>query len=123
MSWGGLISPRGAAEAHCRPSQPYQLTAAQHGALLHPSGRPGHVAIATRIPGEDWDERTVEVSELPEVLPLYAGVANAYMSMQRFWGWRRIACLAELGTLSVDVDFRKIPALRDSHPLGALKDC
>jgi hypothetical protein len=99
------------------------LTAAQHGALLHAPSSPGHVALATRIPGEDWRERVVKVSDLPEVLPFYAGVSNAYMSVQRFWGWRRIARLAELGTLAVDVDFHKIPALRDSHPLGILEDC
>jgi hypothetical protein len=109
----------GAAEAHC---QPYPLTAAEHGALLHAPSRPGHVAIATRIPGEGWRERAVKVSELPEVLPLYAGASNAYMSVQRFWGWRRIARLAELGALAQDIDFRKIPELRDSHPLGVLED-
>jgi hypothetical protein len=109
----------GAAEA---PSQPYPLTAEEHGALLHAPSRPGHVAIATRIPGEGWRERAVKVSELPEVLPLYAGASNAYMSVQRFWGWRRIARLAELGALAQDIDLRKIPELRDSHPLGVLED-
>ena len=112
----------GVAEAHCQPCQPYPLTAAQHGALLHAPGRPGHVAIATRIPGEGWQERAVKVSELPEILPFYAGVSNAYMSVQRFCGWRRIARLAELGALAQDSDFRKIPKLRNSPPLGVLED-
>ena len=123
MSWGHPAGLSGAAEAQYQPSQPYPLTAAQHGALLHPPGMPGHVALATRIPGEDWKERLVKVSELPEVLPFYAGVSNVYMSTQRFWGWRRISRLAELGILAVDVDFYRIPALRDSHPRGVLEDC
>jgi hypothetical protein len=75
------------------------------------------------MPGEGWQERAVKVSELPEILPLYAGVSNAYMSVQRFWGWRRIARLAELGALAQDIDFRKVPELRDSRPLGVLEDC
>ncbi|MDP9437447.1 MAG: hypothetical protein M3P49_01650 [Actinomycetota bacterium] len=45
------------------------------------------------------------------------------MSTQRFWGWRRISRLAECGSLAVDVDFHKVPALAGAHPRGILEDC
>jgi hypothetical protein len=96
---------------------------AQYGRLLHGPGRPGHVALACRPPGERWQEKTFRASELPEVLPYYAGMSDVFLSTQRFWGWRRIARLAECGTLAVDVDFHKVKRLRYSHPLGVLEDC
>jgi hypothetical protein len=91
---------RGVAEA---PSQPYQLTASQHGALLHGS-RPGHVAVATRFPGDKWREKAYPVGDLPEVLEFYAGQPNVYLSTQRFFWWRRLARLRELGALRAAVN-------------------
>ena len=108
------------------PSRPYLLSASQHGALLHDAftgAAAGHVAVATKSPGDGWREKTYAACELAEVLPFYAGQSDVYLSTQRFWGWRRIARLAQCGALAVDVDFYKIAALRDSHPLGVLEDC
>ena len=116
----------GAAEAPSLPSQPHPLTASQHGALLHGGflgGGVGHVAVATRGPGEGWREKAYAACELAEVLPYYAGRDDVYISTQRFWGWRRIARLAQCGALAVDVDFHKVESLRESHPLGVLEDC
>jgi hypothetical protein len=116
----------GAAEAHCQPSQPYPLTAAQHGALLHarsPGSVVGHVAVATKSPGEGWREKVYPASELLEMLPRYVGRSDVFISTQRFWAWRRITRLAQCEALAVDVDFYKVERLRDSHPLGVLEDC
>jgi len=57
------------------------------------------------------------------VLPYYAGGSDVYLSTQRFWCCGRIARLAECGALTADVDFYKVAALCDSHPLGVLQDC
>jgi hypothetical protein len=113
----------GATEA---PSQPYLLTAAERSVLLHgrfPGGATGDVAVATKSPGDGWHEKVYAASELTEVLPYYAGRSDVFLSTQRFWGWRRIARLAECGALAVDVDFHEVERLRGSHPLGALEDC
>ncbi len=103
-------------------AESHPSTAPQHGSLLHGS-RPGHVAVATRFPGDQWREKAYPVGDLPEVLEFYAGQPNVYLSTQRFFWWRRLTRLRELGALSADVDFYKRPALRNSHPLGALEDC
>lgn len=79
--------------------------------------------MATKSPGDGWREKTYAACELAEVLPFYTGQSDVYLSTQRFWGWRRIARLAQCGALAVDVDFYKIAALRDSHPVGVLEDC
>lgn len=120
MICGAPVSLRGAAKA---PSQAYPSTASQHGALLHSADRPGHVAVAMRTRGQGWQEKAYKVSELTEVLPFYADQPDVFISTQRFWGWRRIAQLAECGALQVDVDFHKVPKLAGSHPLGTLEDC
>jgi hypothetical protein len=129
MSWGQLLGPRGAAEAHYRPSQPYQLTATQHAGLLHPSSRPGRVAVARMITARKgwtekrrWKERTYPIRQLPEVLGGVAGEEDVYFSPQRFDGWRRIARLRELGALAVDVDYYRVEELGEVHPLGILED-
>jgi hypothetical protein len=115
-------SPHGVAEASFQSPQTYPSTPSQHGTLLQGPGRPRHVALAGRPGGESWQETVVKVPDLADVLPCYAGVPNAYMSPQRFWGCRRIAGLAECRTLAQDIDFRKIPALGDCHPRGVLED-
>jgi hypothetical protein len=115
-----------ATAAASQTSKPHCLTAAQHGALLHgrfPGEATGHVAVATNGSGERWREKVYAVCELPEVLPYYAGRSDVFLSIQRFWGWRRIAQLAQCGALVVDVDFYKKEKLAGSHPLGILEDC
>ena len=81
------------------------------------------MALATKSPGEGWRETVYAADELAEVLPYFAEQSDVYMSTQRFWGWRRIAQLAECGALAMDVDFYRVERLRDSHPLGVLEDC
>jgi len=96
----------------------------QHGALLHGTftgAAAGHVAVATKTLNEGWREKTYAACDLAEVLQYYAGRSDVYLSPQRFWGWRRIARLAERGALAVDIDYRKVPKLKDMHPLGALE--
>ncbi len=100
---------------------PELRTPAEHGRILHGERR-GHVALAHATPA-GWQERAVQVRDLPEILPAVAGESDVYLSTQRFWGWRRISRLAELGALAVDVDFHKVPDLAGSHPLGVLEDC
>lgn len=115
-----------ATTAASQTSKPHSLTASQHGALLHgrfPGGEVRHVAVATNGPEERWREKVYAVCELPEVLPYYAGRSDVFLSIQRFWGWRRIAQLAQCGALVVDMDFYKKEKLAGSHPLGILEDC
>jgi hypothetical protein len=88
-----------------------------------PGEAAGHVAVATNGLGDRWREKVYAVGELPEVLPYYAGRSDVFLSIQRFWGWRRIAQLAQCGALVVDVDFYKMKKLAGSHPLGILEDC
>lgn len=92
----------------------------EHAAVLHAAGRPGKVTLARRKDG--WREQAYTVSELAEALPAIAGESDVYLSTQRFWGWRRIAQLAECGALAVDVDYHKRPELQDAHPQGVLED-
>jgi hypothetical protein len=115
-----------ATTAASQSSKPHSLTSSQHGALLHGSfagAAAGCVAIATNGPAERWREKVYAVDELPEVLPYYAGRSDVFLSIQRFWGWRRIAQLAQCGALVMDVDFYKMKKLAESHPLGVLEDC
>jgi hypothetical protein len=101
---------------------PLELTTpAHHGAILH-GGRRGHVAIARATPA-GWQEKAYPVRDLADVLPVLAGESDVYISTNRFWGWRRISRLAELGALALDVDFHKVADLAGSHPLGILEDC
>jgi transcriptional regulator with XRE-family HTH domain len=71
--------------------------------------------------GGGWIERAYPVSALPDVLPAVAGETDVYLSTQRFWGWRRIAQLAECGALAIDLDYHRVPELREMHPLGVLE--
>ncbi len=95
----------------------------EHAAILHPAGSQGRVAIARRFPGgsKPWQEQTLPIWELEEALSALLGESDVYLSVQRFRGWRRIAQLAELGALAVDVDYYRISELRKLHPLGVLE--
>jgi DNA-binding CsgD family transcriptional regulator len=95
---------------------------ADHARILHPPERPGSVAVARKLSPEKWEERAYPIGELSNVLPALAGVDDVYLSTQRFWGWRRITQLAELGALYVDLDYYKRPALQAMHPLAILED-
>lgn len=105
------------------PNHGYPATPAQHAQMLHPVSRPGHVAVALKLGPKKWYERAYPVSQLSDVLSGYEGYDDVYLSTQRFWGWRRIAQLAECGALAVDVDFHKVPELAGRPALGILEDC
>jgi hypothetical protein len=80
-----------------------KLTPADHARMLHPSGRRGVVTIAQR--GETWVERACSRTELPDIASKLAGESDVYLSQQSFYGWRRIAHLAELGAVYSDIDY------------------
>jgi hypothetical protein len=92
-------------------------------ARLHPEGK-GQVVISHKsgiYPG-GWREWSYEVSELPDVIPLYAGLEDVYVSQQRFFFGRRKKNLKEIGSLYVDIDFHKIPELAGMDARGVLDD-
>ena len=103
------------------PAAPPLTTPTAHAGALHPDTRPGTVAVAQKV-RERWHERCYPVAELPDVLPYLAGQSDVYISHGRFWGRRRIARLAELGALALDIDYHRRPELRGMHPLGVLED-
>lgn len=75
-----------------------------HVRLLHPTGRIGKAAIAN-VRQETWEERVVSLDDLPIVAREVAGHHDTYISQQSFFGWRRIASLAQLGACYVDLDY------------------
>jgi hypothetical protein len=110
------------------PPRSHIATPREHGAALHHHRRDvgdhdprGHIALA-QVVGGRWNERAYTVRELPEVLPTLAGQADVYLTANRFWGWRRISRLAQMGALYADLDFYKRPELSGMHPLGVLED-
>jgi hypothetical protein len=104
----------------------FYRTPAGYGEVLHPPARPGSVALAQKMPGgraaTRWIERCYPVGELADVLPTLAEEDDVYISHARFWGRRRIASLAELGALALDLDYYRIPELRGAAPSGVLLD-
>ena len=99
---------------------PHRITnPGEYGRALHGRGHPAGavVTIAQKgpeiIPDErrksgwkyKWSERAYPVEALPELLPRVAGQEDTYLSMQKFWGWKRIALLASLGAMYVDLDY------------------
>jgi hypothetical protein len=85
-------------------SQALALPPADHVRLLHPVGRRGVATIAAR--GVEWIERAVPIADLAEYARALRGATDIYVSQQGFWGWRRIAQLAQLGAVYSDLDYR-----------------
>lgn len=90
-----------------------------HGRCLHDAGK-GLVTVARKIPGK-WEQHSYPTQQLYEILPAYGGVQDAYISQNRFWGPRSVSKLAQLSALYADLDYYKIPALAEMHPLGVLE--
>ena len=103
-------------------SDNFTASALEHVMLLHPTGRPGLVAIAksdllAENQKERWVQRSFRVLELPEIVVRYAGQENVYISMQRFRSFnRKIENLLELSAVYSDIDFYNVPELRDANP-------
>jgi hypothetical protein len=72
--------------------------------MLHPAGRRGIITVAVR--GETWVENVVSITDLPAYAAAMRGATDVFLSQQSFWGWRRIAQLAQLGALYSDLDYR-----------------
>ena len=93
-----------------------------HGRALHPSGRPGRFFVGRKLKNGRWRQQSYPVGILAEVLGACAGQDDVYLSMQRFFGKRTIADLAELGAMYADVDYYKRPELEGFGPRGALRE-
>lgn len=100
------------------PATEPQRQALEHAKRLHPHDRGGQVRLAIKMPvsNKPWREWPVEVSELADALPALVGQNDAYLTVNRFNWFRRIAHLRECGALFSDVDFHEVPRLRGVHP-------
>ena len=78
------------------------LPPADHVRILHPDGRRGIATIAQG--GARWRETAVPIAELAAFVADKAGGTDLFLSQQSFYGWRRIAQLAQLGAAYVDLD-------------------
>lgn len=102
------------------------LTPENHTILLHPLTQRG-VATVARSTGR-WTEKAIRIGDLPDHARQLAGVADVFMSQQTFYGWRRIAQLAQLAAAYVDLDYHETswrafaPASVADQVLRALDD-
>ncbi len=87
---------------------------ADHVRILHPEGRRGIATVARG--GERWTERAVPIADLAHHVADMAGEADLFLSQQSFYGWRRIAQLAQLGATYVDLDFHRTARWAGSSP-------
>ena len=94
-----------------------------HARWLHPTDRTdsrGLVTIARHDHGH-WVEQHVTVEELPGVVESVAGMPDAYISQNRFWGPRKITHLRQLDSLWADLDYHHVPMWQDHDPIGVLQ--
>lgn len=96
--------------------------ALEHSGLLHPSEADGRVSIAHIDEAGRWREKSYALDKLEDLIPEIAGRRDTYISQHRFTARRQMAHLWQLGALYVDIDFHKVPELRDRHPMGVLDD-
>jgi hypothetical protein len=104
-------SPAAKGKAHGLPER---FSGDAHGTLLHPAGARGSATLAQRV--DRWTERRVDLADLPFLTASLAGEPNVYLSQQRFYGWRRISQLAELGSCYLDLDCYKLKRFEFSEP-------
>jgi hypothetical protein len=95
------------------PACTVPMTPSDHAHLLHGgSGAIGHAVLAHRhVQDPGWIERAVRIDRLTAEVAGEAGRRDAYLSLNRFHGRRRIDNLAQLAALAVDLDFYTLPAL------------
>lgn len=107
-------------------SSPIRLTPDQHTILLHPLTQRGIVTVARST--TRWTEKAIRIGDLSDYARQLAGVTDIFMSQQTFYGWRRIAQLAQLAAAYVDLDYHKTswrgfaPAYVADQALRALDD-
>ena len=82
-----------------------------HVRVLHPPVSRGAPSIANA--DGRWLERIVPLADLSRYAALQAGRADVYLSQSRFWGWRRITHLAELGACFLDFDYYRVRYMGD----------
>jgi hypothetical protein len=87
-----------------------------HVRLLHPIGRRGIATVA--YGGERWREVAVSIAELPAYVADKGGTTDLFLSQQSFFGWRRIAQLAQLGAAYVDLDYHRTDRWAAVSPEG-----
>lgn len=91
-----------------------------HARVLHPADAPGRVTLAIRNGGR-WLEFSCPVSDLAYTVRSLAGQTDVYLSQNRFWSkYRRIAWLAQLDALYVDLDYYRRPELQHLRPWHVL---
>lgn len=78
---------------------------ADHVRVLHPQGRRGIATVARG--GKQWKEQAVPIADLAPYVADMAGKADLFLSQQSFYGWRRIAPLAQLGATYADLDYHR----------------
>lgn len=87
----------------------------QHAKALHPGGI-GKVTIARKEPYKRWVQNSYSLNHLPEIVRLLKGQPDVFISQNRFFGSRLIARLAQLDALFADLDYYRIPSLRNHTP-------
>jgi len=92
------------------------LLPADHVRILHPVGRRGVATIAQG--GGLWAETAVSIADLGAYVADKGGVADLFVSQQSFFGWRRIAQLAQLGAAYVDLDYHRLDRWTGVSPEG-----
>lgn len=95
----------------------------QHVRVLHPIKPAPRGAVATvahrrhgEHDGKPWVEIAVPLPDLERYCARYADKTDTYISQQVFRGWRRVQALARLDSISVDLDYHRLPALADYRP-------
>ncbi len=73
----------------------FREAALGHASTLHPESGRGNVVLARKDEGR-WDQRSYPIAELPEVIPLYAGQPDSYITQQRYAFRRTVSQLVEL---------------------------
>lgn len=107
-----------------QPATVEPFTPTRHGEVLHSAGSArNHVVIARKLSGRGWRQRAYKVEDLPDALSEMTGTEDAYISQGRFFGYRReVAQLAGISALWSDLDFYRVPHLREMHPRGVLEE-
>ena len=90
-----------------------------HARWLHGS-RKGYVTVGQKPDREPWVQDSYPVQKLYEVVPIYGGLNDVYISQNRFRGSRRTDRITELSAMYSDVDYYKIPDLANLPATEAL---
>ena len=97
----------------------FNFGAPEHAGALHPLWSSGTVALCTKhAETERWGNCFLPPEDLPLAIQeaIKREKENIYISQGRFYGSRSIALLKEIGVVWVDLDFYKVPELKDMHP-------